>query len=283
MRLFVLHFTHFRLIGFQKLGRSLRFSILIFVSLLWAMGCMSNAPIQSDRSALDRSAPNCRVIHHAMGNTCVPFNPQRVVVWGGTELDPVLALGVKPIAGNPDLLAYVKEKLPPEQWEGIEEIDSPQGPNFEYLLELKPDLILGHESRIGQVYSQLSQIAPTVLDGSDNWKDTFQAFAVALNKTEKAQQVMNEYDVRINAFKAEMRSQLPFTISSIEIRADAIILDTNDSFALSVIQESGLSLPPALSRYTSQTWVLSKERLDERVHPSFASLPSSPNPFSQKG
>jgi ABC-type multidrug transport system fused ATPase/permease subunit len=35
------------------------------------------------------------------------------------------------------------------------------------------------------------------------------------------------------------------------------------SFAIAVIQEAGLSLPLALSRYTSQTWSLSKERLNE--------------------
>lgn len=261
---FVLDFAQFRLVQVRKLWRSLKFSILVIVSLLVATACIHDSSMRDKSSAIEPSSVvNCRIIHHAMGDTCVPTNPQRVVVWGGTELDPVLALGVKPIAGNPHVLTYIQEKLPPEQWQGIENIDSPQGPNFEYLLELKPDLILGHESRIGQVYAQLSQIAPTVLDGSDSWKDTFQIFAEALNQTEKAQQILNDYNARINAFKAKMRSQLPFTISSIEIRADAIILDTSDSFALGVIQEAGLSLSPALSRYTSQTWVLSKERLND--------------------
>lgn len=246
----------------RKWWRALKFSLLMIASILWVTGCMGNEPINSN-GFIPESSTDCRIIHHAMGDTCVPFNPQRVVVWGGTELDPVLALGVKPIAGNVNVLSYVKEKLPPEQWQEIEDIGNSQGPNFEYLLELKPDLILGHDSRIEQFYSQLSQIAPTVLDGSDNWKDTFYVFADALNKSAKAQQVMNSYDDRIETFKVKMKNRLPFVISSIEIRADAIILDTNDSFALAVIQEAGLSLSPALRRYTSQTWTLSKERLNE--------------------
>jgi iron complex transport system substrate-binding protein len=263
MRLFALCFAQFKFAWVRQLSRSLKFSILVIVSLLVATACINDSSMHDKSSATESSSTvNCRIIHHAMGDTCVSANPQRVVVWGGTELDPVLALGVKPIAGNPHVLTYIQE-LPPEQWQGIENIDSPQGPNFEYLLELKPDLILGHESRIGPVYAQLSQIAPTVLDGSDSWKDTFQVFAEALNQTEQAQQVMDHYNDRINAFKAEMRSQLPLTIASIEIRADAIILDTHDSFALAVIQEAGLSLSPALNRYTSQTWTLSKERLNE--------------------
>jgi iron complex transport system substrate-binding protein len=263
MHLFILSFTRSILIRWRQLHRLLQFNVLIIISILAVTAC--NHSSISSTSPIQKSSPaaNCRIIHHAMGDSCVPANPQRVVVWGGTELDPVLALGVKPIAGNPNVLAYVKEKLPPEQWQNIEDMDSAQGPNLEYLLELKPDLILGHESRIGQVYTQLSQIAPTVLNGTDDWKSTFRLFAEALNRTEKAQQVMNDYDTRINTFKAKIQPYLPFALSSIEIRADAIILDTSDSFALAVIQEAGLSLSPALNRYTSQTWSLSKERLNE--------------------
>lgn len=262
MLLFISRFTYSVLMRSQRQHRLLKFTVLFIISILSVTACISNSS-NIPNPPTRESASDCRIIHHAMGDTCVPAHPQRVVVWGGTELDPVLALGIKPIAGNPDVLAYVKEKLSPEQWQGIENLDSSQGPNLEYLLELKPDLILGHASRIGPVYAQLSQIAPTVLDGADDWKSTFQLFAEALNKTEKAQQVMNDYNTRINTFKAEMRPHLPFTISSIEIRADAIILDTSDSFALAVIQEAGLSLSPALNRYTSQTWALSKERLDQ--------------------
>ncbi|NCJ08650.1 ABC transporter substrate-binding protein [Synechococcales cyanobacterium C] len=259
-----MHFKPPNTSQFRQLYRLLRFLLLLAGSIFFALACTSRLPIHSDPTTLDpSSAETCQIIYHAMGHTCVPTDPQRVVVWGGTELDPVLALGVKPIAGNPEVLSYVKEKLPPEQWQEIKDINSPQGPNLEYILELKPDLILGHESRIGQIYPQLSSIAPTVLDGAEDWKSTLRLFAEALNKSETAHQIMDDYDARINLFKSEMHRRLPFTISSVEIRADSIILDTHDSFALSVIQEAGLSLSPGLNRYTSQTWVLSKERLHE--------------------
>ncbi|MFB2737851.1 ABC transporter substrate-binding protein [Umezakia ovalisporum] len=39
-----------------------------------------------------------RVVRHAMGQTKVPFHPQRIVVLGG--LDNILALGIKPIAAT---------------------------------------------------------------------------------------------------------------------------------------------------------------------------------------
>jgi iron complex transport system substrate-binding protein len=246
-----------RLVIQRRYQRVLQFIALFSAVVLTISAC----GIRSSQS--EAVSNRCHVVKHAMGETCVPFNPQRVVIWGGTELDPVLALGVKPIAGTPNVLSYIKEKLPAEQWQGIEDISSPQGPNLERLLELKPDLILGHESRIGQVYPQLSQIAPTVLDKADDWKSTLKLFAEALDKTDEAQQVMDNYNARLKQFQSEMGDRLPFMVSAIEVRADAIILSTKDSFAMAVIQEAGLSLPTALTPYTWRNWELSKERIYE--------------------
>jgi iron complex transport system substrate-binding protein len=198
-----------------------------------------------------------------MGDTCVPANPQRVVVWGGTELDPVLALGVKPIAATPNVLGYVKEKLPAEQWQGIEDISSPQGPNLERLLKLKPDLILGHASGLEPIYLQLSQVAPTVLDDSNDWKSKFRLFAEALGKTNDAQQILVNYEARINRFKAEMGNRLPMTATIVEIRPDVLIVYTKDTFPIQILSEAGLSLPSALEKYDWRSWALSQERLDE--------------------
>ncbi len=238
--------------------RCLKLAIACWMAILPLGSCQHYSPISSEVTP----SP-CRIIQHAMGETCVSLNPQRVVVWGGTELDPVLALGVKPIAGTPQVLSYVQKKLDRSQWEGILNVDSPQGPNLELLLLLKPDLILGHQSRIGQIYPQLSHIAPTVLDAAEDWKQTLQLFAQALSRTERAKQIMADYYARIAAFKVKMGDRLPFTLSTIEIRADALILDTKDSFARSVIQESGVVLPPTLARYDWRNWALSKERIDE--------------------
>jgi iron complex transport system substrate-binding protein len=44
--------------------------------------------------------PECRIIKHAMGESCVPIHPQRVVVLDGTSLANAIALGIQPI-GTP--------------------------------------------------------------------------------------------------------------------------------------------------------------------------------------
>ena len=237
---------------------SLKFIVLFNIAIFTITACSAQSPPE-----LEAVSSNCHIVKHAMGATCVPFNPQRVAIWGGTELDPVLALAVKPIAGRPNILSYVKEKLPAEQWRGIADINSPQGPNLEHLLELKPDLILGHQSRIAQVYPQLSKIAPTVLGGSDNWKTTFRLFAEALGKTDEAQQILKNYQARIRRFKAEMGDRLPMTVAIVEVRPDVLITYTKDTFPIQILSEAGLSLPSALEKYTWRSWALSRERLDE--------------------
>jgi iron complex transport system substrate-binding protein len=233
-------------------------AIAFSIVFLLSASCKYDAPIAT------QIVPSpCQIVQHAMGKTCIPLNPQRVVVWGGTELDPVLALGVKPIAGTPHVLTYVQKKLKRSQWEGIRNVDSPQGPNLELLLLLKPDLILGHQSRLGQVYSQLSNIAPTVLGAADDWKQTLWLFAQALGKTNQARRIVDDYEARIAEFRAKMGDRLPFTLASVEIRTDTLVIDTYDSFARTVIQEAGISLPQAISQYDWQSWILSQERLDE--------------------
>jgi iron complex transport system substrate-binding protein len=237
---------------------------LLIAAILIVTACSNSARLDPTLQPLKPLAADCRFVHHAMGTTCVPEQPQRVVVWGGTELDPVLALNVKPIAGTPNILNYVREKLPASQWQGIEDIDSPGGPNLERLLLLKPDLILGHVSRVGAaLYHQLAQIAPTVLDDADDWKQSFRLFAAALNKTDAAEQVLEAYHARIAEFKARMDNRLPMTASILEIRPDVLIVYTKDIFPMQILIEAGLSLPPVLEKYDWRSWLLSQERLDE--------------------
>ncbi|MEM7593900.1 MAG: ABC transporter substrate-binding protein, partial [Cyanobacteria bacterium P01_A01_bin.83] len=115
---------------------------------------------------------NCRVVQHAMGETCVPLNPQRIVTIDSTMLEAALALDRKPV-GSP--LDFV---LPSMDQEGIADLGDSERINLERVLALKPDLILGQA--YGTVpYAQLAQIAPTVLvdfQHSGQWKENF-AFA----------------------------------------------------------------------------------------------------------
>jgi iron complex transport system substrate-binding protein len=123
-------------------------------------------------AATTAASTGTHVVKHAMGETTVPNNPQRVVVLDSGELDTAITLGIKPVgaasAGGDTFVSYLKDKT-----EGITNIGMVSQPNLEKIASLKPDLILGNKFRHEAFYKQLSQIAPTVF--ADNvgptWKE----------------------------------------------------------------------------------------------------------------
>ena len=79
----------------QRFRRALKFFCLAFVSFVFIVAC-NNSPSKVSLVIPD----NGRAISHALGETIVPLNPQRVVVLTQAALDNSLALGVKPVGSS---------------------------------------------------------------------------------------------------------------------------------------------------------------------------------------
>lgn len=105
-------------------------------------------------------------IDHEFGSSTIEAEPERVVALGVTDADIVLALGDVPVANAG--YTFLEGGLGPwtdDLVEGheISYIESDSEPNLEQIAELEPDLILGVSAGFdGEVYEQLSQIAPVV-------------------------------------------------------------------------------------------------------------------------
>jgi iron complex transport system substrate-binding protein len=184
-----------------------------------------------------------RLIKHAKGETKVPANPQRVVVLDSGELDTVLTLGVKPVGAVTDaeggeFQAYLKSKT-----DGVTKVGTISQPNLEKIASLKPDLILSSKIRHDAIYTQLSQIAPTVFAETVGvaWKENFMLDAEALNKTAEAKAIMAAYDQRMTEFKAKLGSKLANTrVSIVRVLSDRYRLMMNASFIGTVLKDAGL-------------------------------------------
>lgn len=178
-----------------------------------------------------------------MGETCVPRNPQRIVILAPSTLATVLALGVEPIgitgADFPPYLQQVSNiQLVGEQWQ----------PNFEKILLLKPDLILGMVDHRTE-YNKLSHIAPTVLfawNGTFSWKQHLEDVAQVLNKTDRAKYLMQSYHQRLEEFRLKMGDRLKkLQISYIDLAEGFIWCDVKNSFAGMILEDAGLQRPSA--------------------------------------
>ena len=217
--------------------------VLLFVSgvfiVFMVSACNSNTftSNQVDSSATQ----NCRVIKHAMGETCVPQEFERLVTLDSASFENAIAVGIKPIATVFDNSPHLKDKFA-----GVKNIGEFGQPNLESILLVKPDLILGYDAQ-ESIYSQLSQIAPTVLfnfEHSGLWKDMFNKFSGALDREKAAKQVMDKYYRRLEKFKQQMgNNPAKIKVSVIRVYPDSINLYLRDSFCGIVLQDAGLSRP----------------------------------------
>lgn len=148
------------------------------------------------------SSPECRVIQHTFGETCVPLKPQRIIALDPSyTLDPLIALGIKPIgfasyngSGEEVLLGVSFDEV-----KDIKNVGDALQPSLEKVLMLKPDLILTTDySNDDQKYKLLSKIAPTVsvpntshishtdLENTPLFKENLQYVAKLLGQEAKA-------------------------------------------------------------------------------------------------
>ncbi|MFH7243791.1 MAG: iron-siderophore ABC transporter substrate-binding protein [Spirulina sp.] len=201
------------------------------------VGCQGGNPSPEQSSA-------CTEVDHAAGTTCVPLSFDRLVTLDGVTFEAAMATGLSPIA---TAVGGLMDHLT-EQMAQVENIGVAGEPSLEKVLALKPDLIVGLDSNQA-AYAQATQIAPTLLfrfDHSGQWKTVFQQISAALGRAAAAQQVMADYNARLDDFKGQMGDRLDtLQISVVRIYPDTINLYLKDSFCGTVLQDAGLARPPA--------------------------------------
>lgn len=209
-----------------------------------------DAPGEPSGVETDACDAGFRPVEHAMGRTCVPENPQRVVVLDTGETDNALALGA-PIVGAPvgDVKRYQDYLVP--QLDGIVDTGTISEPNLEVILSLEPDLVLGSRQRYEEIYDELSAIAPTVFSASLRvpWQDNFALHAEALDREETAATLRAEYDRHVEEVRRALGDGLDgTTISIIRFRPGQVRLYLKSSYIGYILQDVGLPRPESQDR-----------------------------------
>ncbi len=255
---------------FHSLGRKLTWIIIqlcLLALLAFGLVCACNGSLPQDsaspgvqlpasvnalnygdspaKTASEPESP-CRMVKHALGETCVPAHPQRVVALASDAVVNLLSLGVQPIGAVSNVPSFVLDKL-----KDVEILGYSEQVNLEKILLLKPDLILGLKWNTEAVYDKLSKIAPTVIADLriGEWKESLALHAEALGITDKAKQLMAQYDQRVERFKAQMGEQLKQTkVSLIGVYPESIFIYFKNSFGGTILEDIGLPRPPAQVR-----------------------------------
>ncbi|MBE9052026.1 iron-siderophore ABC transporter substrate-binding protein [Nostocales cyanobacterium LEGE 11386] len=229
--------------GFGSFGLTL-LAIVLFSA------CANNVSQTLTNSAVLLPS-QCRIVKHMMGETCVPNDPQRIVVLDEASLEIALTLGLKPVGASVffgDVSAYLQKKA-----QGVAMVGDSGQPNLEKILTLKPGVILSvsNLTQRGSLYNQLSQIAPTVICEWWNgkivrWKECFQSFAEALGESSEADIIINDYQQRVTKLQQALGDSLNTTeVSLVRIYADRIRLrGEGQGISSMVIQDVGLPRSP---------------------------------------
>lgn len=185
------------------------------MAALFAVTCITVAGCGDDDDSSDSGASSNGAfpvsVEHKYGTTEIKQEPKRVVTVGVTDQDPVLALGVTPVAvvnwRQSPFFEWNQDKVgepAPAELEYTESV------NIEAVAAQQPDLILALWSGLTQdEYNKLSQIAPTV--GPDGrydmfgtpWQETTRVAGKALGKSDQAELLVSDVEQQLGGLKSQ--------------------------------------------------------------------------------
>jgi len=230
---------------------------LIMIFTLVACGTdEAKEPVQNE---------DVRVIEHAMGTTEVKGTPERIVILTNEGTEAILALGVKPVGavqswtGNP-WYNHIENDMTDVVNVGFE-----SQVNLEEIAALKPDLIIGNKMRQEKVYDQLSLIAPTVFSERlrGDWRENFEFYAKALDKEELGQEVLSNFDKKVEDIANKAGERLNTEVSVLRFMPGGKArIYLGDSFSGHIFSKLGFNRPEnqPIDEFAEE---IGKERLKE--------------------
>lgn len=255
------------------------------VGLLAGCGSESDsADKASDNTSTTAAGAFPVTVEHAFGTTKITEAPKRVVTVGYTDDQTVLAFGIKPVgmtdqypnpAGqSPDINTqwpWVKDKWGDTKPEVIMK-NGDNGPNFEKIAALRPDLIIAVYSEIDQAgYDKLSKIAPTVgrtkaekEPFSAPWQDNALQIAKALGKADEGEKMVADIQGKLDAAKKDHPEFADQTAVALSWYEDSVAPFTSTDVRGRLVSGIGFKYQTEIDKVADGSFYtkLSPERID---------------------
>lgn len=225
--------------------------VVLLAVVLSTLGAACGAGDRGDAPAAGGER-RTRTIVHAAGTTEVPVDPQRIVtLQDQNALLPLLELGVKPVASAGLVAAdgtTTFRRTEGFDTGGIQFLGAYGEPNLEAIAAARPDLIVSDEYGGEGVYDELSRIAPTVfVQVFDRpLTDALGDFAEVVGEEQRAEQLLADYQARIDRFRAALGGDLDRTTVSLLSTGDPgrfYRADAGGQAQYTVMRDLGLPRP----------------------------------------
>nr|WP_307253686.1 ABC transporter substrate-binding protein [Croceifilum oryzae] len=198
----------------------------------------------------------------------VPAQVKNIVTASLESMEDAAVLGVKPVGSitvGGKLPSYLAKEL-----DGAKSIGEKQQPNYEALLTLKPDVIMGTSKFQPDVVEKLNKIAPMlpVSHISTNWEANLKLMGELTKNKEKADQVISKYKEDAAKLKESLQPMKDKKAVIIRIRGGNINLyPSNIYFNPVLYNDLGLTVPKELQSLKAQE-VVSLEKFAE-INPDY--------------
>lgn len=217
-------------------------------------------------------------VEHRFGSTTITEAPERIVSIGYTDQDPLLALGITPVAvrywyGDPTnaIFPWAQDEA---AGAAPEVLNMPFGSlNYEAILALQPDLIIAVDAGITQdEYDLLTQIAPTIPQSGDYinfgmpWQEKTRMIGMAVGRLPEAEALIDHVE---GLFEAAREANPQFEGRTLalaynygEARTYGFYSDQDNRARF--FTELGFVIPPELTEIAGDQFYadLSAERID---------------------
>jgi iron complex transport system substrate-binding protein len=208
----------------------------------------------------------------------LPAKTERIVMTGAVEaMEDAIVLNVNPVG------AISFSGVFPPMFQAItknaQSIGEKTEPNFEKILSLKPDVILGTTKFKPEVVEQLNKIAPTILYShiATDWEANLLLLGELSGKQKEAEQAVAAYKSDLNASKAKLTDKLKGkNVVAIRVRAGKMYVYQDSVFFNPVLYgDLGLEIPAEVKAAKAQE-ELSIEKL-AGMNPDYVFLQFSPD------
>ncbi|MDT9026256.1 ABC transporter substrate-binding protein [Rossellomorea yichunensis] len=219
-------------------------SLFLIASLLFLAACGNKEEKEGSAGNNDKKEESYTV-EHAMGTAEIEGTPKKVVILTNEGTEALLSMGVTPVGAVQSWTGDPWYDHIADDMKDVEVVGTESELNMEAIAKLQPDLIIGNKMRQEEQYNQLKDIAPTVMAETlrGNWKENFELYAKAVNKEEKGQEVLAEYDQRIEDLKGKLGDKLNQKVSMVRFLAGDVRIYHKDSFSGVILDQLGFARP----------------------------------------
>jgi iron complex transport system substrate-binding protein len=202
----------------------------------------------------------------------VPAKVDKIATASLESMEDAAVLGIKPVGA-----ITVGGKLPgnvAKDLEGAKSIGEKMEPNFETLLQLKPDVITSSTKFPAEAAEKFTKVAPTIPIShvSTDWEENLKLMGELSGKKDKAEKIIKDYKADAEKAKAKIGDKLKDKkVLVIRLRANTLFVYPEGVYFNPVIYiDLGLTAPEQLKNVKAQEKI-SLEQLAQ-INPDYVFL-----------